>query len=318
MQRVGVGLAVANDFLDGQGLPPTKADRFPQTDTTHQLAASDANAWTRWLASIRAFFYGTGSAGQVLTSNGASAMPSWQNASGGGGNATLWLPAIDGNTVGLWPLNAGIYAPYDNAANPTVGILTQIDNGYGLPTAAWAGTAFSGQQVITTHGSTFSGIEPANWSMYFLVNASHIFGADNVLLGKANATNSTTWSIMFDLTTGGALSVTSTLVGGGTATASAGGGTLSTGAWHYVAATQDGTHLTLYVDGAQVAQAASGHDTDYSGHGALFVGAATATGAAPCNAMIGALWWRNVGDSGATVAANYAAMKSHNSALGLP
>lgn len=135
---------------------------------------------------------GVGSSTQVLTSNGAGMLPTWQNAGGGGGATTPWTPTIflNGSDPGFtYVTQTGFYTQVGNQVNYYAFMALSSLNGApggqlvtvtGLPVNADTSQSYTGLSAISNDGVQLPEILVWNNGMstiiYFmsslLVNAS--------------------------------------------------------------------------------------------------------------------------------------------------
>lgn len=102
---------------------------------------------------------GLGSAGQVLTSNGAAALPSWQPASGGSGGVTSWVD-VTGTTQAM-AVNTGYMA--DNAGLvtltlPSTAAFGSVIRVAGYGAGGWTIAQNSGQSINVGNQTTTTGV----------------------------------------------------------------------------------------------------------------------------------------------------------------
>ena len=190
--------------------------------------------------------------------------------------ACLLLPGV----AGAFPVgDPVVYYPFDDCANGTspemmgTGLdMTLVNTACGAANGLGAqlgGTWDSGTALYCdgyedyAYAPDDNVFEPAQFTLSLWVYSDN-FGScpsNHCSLVSHGNTNASPYGYWLITDGGGTLRFT---IADGSNETSVYGATLSTGTWHHVAATFDGTSTTLYLDGAQVGTASLGHGIAYN------------------------------------------------------
>jgi len=146
---------------------------------------------------------GLGSSSEVLTSNGAGMLPTWQTAGGGGGSATSWTPSMefDGDSTGVtYTTLSGNYVKNGDIVNFYCLIALSSRGGFmgteavtitGLPLGAITGQSYQGLCSIAMGDSTIPIPYVYNDGM-----TTTIYLLDSVIVTTTGAPDTTNFEII--------------------------------------------------------------------------------------------------------------------------
>lgn len=120
---------------------------------------------------------GLGSSGQVLTSNGPGALPTWQPASGGSGITVGTTTITSGTTTRILYDNAGVVGEYTLTGTGTV-VAMQTSPSFTTPTLG-AATATSINKMAITAPATSSTLAVADGKTFTVSNTITLAGTDS-------------------------------------------------------------------------------------------------------------------------------------------
>lgn len=219
-----------------------------------------------------------GAAGTVLTSNGTSAAPTFQAATGGAFNRST---PIDANTYLYYTLDEGSAAYNSTGSNSAVPLSTVGGAPFPLQDAVFGtGVAFNGLVGLT---SGASGTSAAPSTLQALTVSGWInpqANANAVIFAKLYNPSGTglVWSWLLANSTGGQWYVAFTIAGSTTVLQVANPWCfLPLNQWSLITMVYDGVHLSLYTNGVlAISQALTGN-IDYGTNGPYEVGALNGT-----------------------------------------